>query len=260
MLLLQNGLNNVTGDPTLKPEKLLQFDLGYEYRADIVNAGIRGYHAWAFDYITFENTQTTIFPPNADTQQVSLRYVNTDLATLTGAEMFTEFLPKSPFTPFANLRFVDGIDRTRNGNFATTNGSQGNASQKDPTQVRGAASGVAGASSEALPNIPPLDTRLGLRLHDTSPKMRWSVELSNRIVSGQKRVASSLLESTTAGFSTWDIRSVFRPAINDRLVIATGVENIFDRQYREHFDFRTPSGLSVFQPGANFYLSSSLTY
>lgn len=90
--------------------------------------------------------------------------------------------------------------------------------------------------------------------------MRWSVELSNRIVSGQKRVATSLLESTTAGFSTWDLRSVFRPAGYDRLVIATGVENIFDRQYREHFDFRTPSGLSVFQTGANFYLSSSLTY
>ena len=260
MLLLQNGLNNVTGDPTLKKEKLLQFDLGYEYREDRMNAGIRGYHAWAFDYITFENTQTTVFPPNADTQQVSLRYVNTDLATLTGAEAFTELFPKSPFTPFANVRFVDGIDRTRNGNFATTNGSQGNASQKDPTQVRGAASGVTGSSSEALPNIPPLDTRIGIRLHDTSPKMRWSFELSNRIVNAQKRVATSLLESTTAGFSTWDIRSVFRPAINDRLVIATGVENIFDRQYREHFDFRTPSGLSVFQPGANFYLSSSLTY
>jgi iron complex outermembrane recepter protein len=260
MLLLQNGLNNVTGDPTLKQEKLLQFDLGYEYREDRMNAGIRGYHAWAFDYITFENTQTTYFPPNADTRQVSLRYVNTDLATLTGTEAFTELFPKSPFTPFANLRFVDGIDRTRNGHFATTNGSQGNASQKDPTQVRGAASGVTGSSSEALPNIPPLDTRVGIRFHDTSPKMRWSVELSNRIVNAQKRVATSLLESTTAGFSTWDLRSVFRPAINDRLVIASGVENIFDRQYREHFDFRTPSGLSVFQPGTNFYLSSSLTY
>ncbi len=260
MLLLQNGLNNVTGDPTLKQEKLLQIDLGYEYRAEAMNAGIRGYHAWAYDYITFENTQTTVFPPNADTRQVSLRYVNTDLATLTGAEAFSELFPKAPITPFANLRFVDGIDRTRNGNFATTNGSQGNASQKDTTQVRGAASGVAGASSEALPNIPPLDTRIGMRFHDTSPNKRWNIELSNRIVNGQKRVASSLLESTTSGFSTWDLRSVFRPAILDRLVIATGVENIFNRQYREHFDFRTPSGLSVFQPGANFYLSSSLTY
>ncbi len=260
MLLLQNGLNNVTGDPTLKKEKLLQFDLGYEYRAQAMNAGIRGYHAWAFDYLTFENTQTTNFPPDADARQVSLRYVNTDLATLTGAEAFSELFPKAPISPFANLRFVDGIDRTRNGSFATTNGSQGNASQKDPTQVRGAASGVAGASSEALPNIPPLDTRLGLRFHDTSPNKRWSIEMSTRIVNRQKRVAASLLESATAGFSTWDLRSVFRPAIHDRLVISTGVENIFDRHYREHFDYRTQSGLSVFQPGANFYLSTSLTY
>ena len=71
------------------------------------------------------------------------------------------------------------------GSFATTNGSQGNASQKDPTQVRGAASGVAGASSEALPNIPPLDTRLGLRFHDTSPKMRCAFHINRRWATGR---------------------------------------------------------------------------
>ena len=260
MLLLQNGLNNVTGDPTLNKEKLLQFDVGYESRSDAMNYGLRGYYALAYDYITFENTQTTFFPPNADTLQVSLRYVNTELATLAGGEAFGELLPNSPLTPFANLRFVNGTDRTRNGRFATTNGSSGNASRKDPTQVRGAYSGVAGASSEPLPNIPPLDIRLGWRLHDTLPSKRWNVELSTRIVNHQDRVAKSLFESTTAGFSTWDIRSIFRPSFSQRLVIATGVENLFNRNYREHFDYRTPNGLSVFQPGANFYLSTSLTY
>ncbi len=39
-----------------------------------------------------------------------------------------------------------------------------------------------------------------------------------------------------------------------------GVENIFDRLYREHLDFRNQSGLSVFQPGATFYLGANLTY
>ncbi len=260
MLLLQNGLNNVTGDPTLKIEKLLQFDLGYEHQTELYRAGIRGYHAWAFDYITFENTQTTVFPPDADTRQVSLRYVNTQLATLAGTECYSELLPNAPWTPFLNLRYVQGTDRTRNGRFATTNGSAGNPSIKDPNFVRGSASGIVGGAEEALPNIPPLDTRIGMRWHDTSRQKRWSVELSTRIVSAQNRVASSLLESPTTGFSTWDLRSIFRPAFSNRMVISTGVENIFDRRYREHFDFRTPSGLSIYQPGANFYISSSLTY
>ncbi len=144
MLLLQNGLNNVTGDPTLKREKLLQLDIGYETDTELQRSGIRGFYSWAFDYITFENTLTTVLPPNADTRQVNLRYVNTDLATIAGVEAFSEWFPKSPWTPFSTLRFVEGTDRTRNGNFATTNGSAGNPSSKDPNGVRGAASGVNG--------------------------------------------------------------------------------------------------------------------
>lgn len=39
-----------------------------------------------------------------------------------------------------------------------------------------------------------------------------------------------------------------------------GVENFTDRFYREHLDFRSPSGASVWQPGANFYVGSELLY
>ncbi len=260
LLLLQNGLNSVTGDPTLTKEKLLQIDLGYEIVSDYARAGVRGYHAWAFDYITFENTQTLLLPGNADASQVSLRYVNTELATLAGLESFTELFPQSPWTPFASLRFVEATDRTRHGNFATTNGSQGNASFKDTTQVRGAYSGVTAGSVEALPGIPPLESRLGVRFHDTSLSRRWTFEMSGRLVARQDRIAASLLETTTPGFATWDMRSVFRPFESDNWVVSTGVENMFDRRYREHFDFRTPSGLSVNQPGASFYISSNVRY
>ncbi len=260
MLLLQNGLNNVTGDPLLAKEKLLQFDLGYEVQTEWIRSGVRGYHAWAFDYITFENTQTLQLPSNIDATQVSLRYVNTDLATMAGLETFTELFPKSEWTPFASLRFVEAVDRTRNGNFATTNGVQGTASRKDTTQVRGAYSGVAGGAVEALPGIPPLESRLGLRFHDTSPSQRWTFEMAGRLVARQDRVAASLLETATPGYGIWDIRSVFRPLENKDWVVSSGVENMFDRRYREHFDFRTPSGLSVNQPGANFYISSSVQY
>jgi outer membrane receptor protein involved in Fe transport len=44
------------------------------------------------------------------------------------------------------------------------------------------------------------------------------------------------------------------------MVVALGVENMFDRSYREHFDFRNQNGLGILQPGANFYISTSLNY
>jgi iron complex outermembrane recepter protein len=262
MLLLQNGLNNVTGDPTLAKEKLFQLDLGAEYHDDWLKTGGRVFHSWGIDYITFENTQVNTVPPNGDVGQVSLRYVNTDLATILGGEWFGELVPNGPVTPFANLRVVDGRDRTRNGNFATTNGDAFNASQKVAGQARGAFNQgqIATSNAEPLPSMPPLELRIGLRLHDTSPQKIWTVDLSSRTVSRQDRVATSLLETPTGGFTTWDMRGVFRVPKVRGLVVALGVENMFDRLYREHFDFRTANGLSIFQPGANFYLSSSLSY
>ena len=262
MLLLQNGLNNVTGDPTLAKEKLFQLDLGAEYHDDWLKTGGRVFHAWGLDYITFENTLVNFVPPVGEVGQVSLRYINTDLATILGGEWFGELLPKSPITPFANLRVVDGRDRTRNGNFATTNGDAFVASQKVAGQVRGAFnnSGIVASNAEPLPSIQPLEVRIGLRYHDTSPQQLWNIEVSARAVNKQTRVATSLLETATAGFTTWDTRGVFRVQRVKGMVVSLGVENMFDRLYREHFDFRTSNGLSIYQPGANFYFSTSLSF
>jgi outer membrane receptor protein involved in Fe transport len=262
MLVLQNGLNNVTGDPTLAKERLFQFDIGAEYHDDWLKTGGRVFHSWGLDYITFENTLVNTVPPNGEVGQVSLRYVNTDLATILGGEWFGEFMPKNPVTPFANLRLVDGRDRTRNGNFATTNGDTFSASQKIAGRVRGEFNQgqVEASAEEPLPSMPPLESRLGLRLHDTSTQQAWSIDISARMVNKQTRVATSLLETATAGFTTWDTRGVFRVPKTKGAVVALGVENMFDRLYREHFDFRTASGLSIYQPGVNFYVSTSLAY
>ena len=260
MLMLQNGLNNVTGDPTLQKERLFQIDVGGEFSSDIVKTGVRGFHAWGLDYITFENTRVTNVPPAGEVGQVSLRYVNTDLVTLLGAECFGEMLPESPVTPFATMRIVAGRDRTRNGRFATTNGNAFAASQKVDGAARGFFSGVLGSNEEPLPGIPPLDARLGLRFHDTSPRKVWNVEVTARMVARQDRVATSLLETATSGFTVWDTRMLFRSKNVPSLLFATGVENMFNRRYREHFDFRTASGLSVLQPGTNFYVSTSLSF
>ncbi len=262
MLLVQNGLNNITGDPTLDSEKMLQFDVLLDYQSDLYSIGIRGFHSWAFDYITFENTSVKKKDNQVTGQveQVSLRSVNTDLATLAGFETFAELFPQKSLTPFATMRYVDGRDRTRNGNFATRDGSAFNPSQKDPNRRRGAFSGIMGADAEPLPGISPLETRIGARLRNDTKNERWNLELAARIVDNQNRVATSLLENSTPGFTVWDLRGTWKPQRKRNLTLVAGVENFTDKQYREHLDFRSLNGVSIFQPGVNFYFGADLSY
>ena len=260
MLLLQNGLNNVTGDPNLEHEKMLQFDVMLDYENDFISTGIRGFHAWAFDYVTFENTDVLQDPANGQVQQVSLRSVNTELATLTGFESFAELLPKNRLTPFATMRYVDGRDRTRNGDFATLDGDETTVSRKVRNRRRGAFSGIIGADAEPLPGIAPLETRIGARLRNDVKNERWNLELAARIVDNQDRVATSLLETPTAGFTVWDLRGTWRPSTKRDITLVSGVENFTDKQYREHLDFRSLTGVSIFQPGVNFYFGADVAY
>ena len=257
LFLLQNGENTATGDPRLAPEKLTQLDLGLQLDQGRMRGGANGFFGWIQDYITFENMR--VFPAGAP-QQISLKYVNTDLATLAGFDGFFEFDVTNWATAFVTVSYVEGQDRTRNGHFATQiNGGAGNPSTRDPTKPRGFYSGVTGPSSEPLPSILPLESRLGVRVRPPSQSARWSAELSARVVDAQNRVATSLLETPTSGFTLWDLRGTWR-ATNSCLVIA-GVENFTNKNFREHLDFRSRNGgFRVLQPGANFYLGSEIRY
>ena len=255
MFLLQNGLNTVTGDPTLAPERLWQLDVGLDYDNGRTRAGIRGFHAWARDYITFEATRTFT---TTQLEQVSLQYVNTDLATLAGGEMYFESDVNDWMTPFATLQYIEGRDHTRDGSFATQRASGGMSKQQVSGMTRGSFTALGGGSEEPLPGISPLESRVGIRLHEPSVTPTWAVELSARIVDNQDRVAESLAESRTPGFTVWDIRGSWQ-AYDDLLIVA-GVENFTDNNYQEHLDFRSQNGIQVFQPGVNFYVGTDLTY
>lgn len=258
MFVLQNGQNTVTGDPRLSPERAWQLDLGISWDYPRFRGGINGFHTWALDYITFENLNVYRGPPVGNVEQVSLKYVNTDLATFVGAELYAEYDWNCWLTPFAMLSYVDGRDRTRDGDFATRRAFPFNPSVRVPGLPRGFFSGAGGADAEPLPGVPPLESRVGIRLHQPCPRPRWSVELTARIVNDQRRVATSLLETPTSGFTVWDLRTFWRAT--DCLLIVTGVENFTDKQYREHLDFRAENGIAVYQPGINFYVGGELTY
>lgn len=260
MFLLQNGLNTVTGDPRLNPERRTQIDLGLAYDDDRFRAGVTGFHAWVNDRITFEAMSVRRGPPFGNIEQVNLRYVNTDLAALYGFEANAEYDVAPWVSVFSTLNYVEGTDLSRNGNYATQQASGATASQQVSGVARGtfANTGAALNNHEPLPGIAPLVARSGVRFNGHLWDTLWNVELAARMVGAQDRVASSLLESTTPGFTVFDLRTHW--LVNHHLSFVSGVENITDKNYREHFDFRSASGLSVYQPGVNFYFGSELQY
>src|SRR5262249_47657163 len=91
MFLLQRGLNTITGDPKLDKEQCLQTDLHLSQESERFRGMVTAYQAWLFDYITYENMSVAVGPPNGQVEQVNLKYVNTDLATLAGVEAHSEY-------------------------------------------------------------------------------------------------------------------------------------------------------------------------
>lgn len=260
MFLIQNGLNTVTGNPLLRPETMAQVDLGLTYQDEQLWAGLSGFHGWGIDYITFENTRQIPGPPLGEVAQTNLQYVNTDLATFAGFEAFAQHETREWLTSFATVSYVDGRDRTRNGNFATQMvGGAGTPTMQVAGLNRGALSGsnVTNLTQEPLPGILPMDARLGFRLHGADSS-RWGTEISARVVRMQNRVATSLNETPTAGFTIWDLRGYWQAGQTMRLV--GGLENFGNKTYREHLDFRTPSGYQLLQPGITFYFGSELAF
>lgn len=258
LLLLQNGLNIVTGDPRLDKESVLQCDATIDHTSDSYRWGARAFHSWAYDYITVENTDV-VFDFMGNVNQVNLRYVNTDLATFTGFEFFAQAFTDAVLSPYINMAYVDARDRTRNGSFATQAAVFG-ASQRVAGLSRGAFSGVAGAGAEPLPGISPLEVNVGVRITDPSPQQSWNLEINTRVVDNQDRVATSLLESTTPGFTVYDLRGNLRPSRFDHVLLVAGIENLTDKRYQEHLDFRSQDGPPVLQSGFNFYFGTDIQY
>ena len=161
MFLLQNGLNTVTGDPLLDVERAWQIDVGLRYDQGPLAFEIHGFHSWVLDYITFENLG--VGRPFGTPEQVQLKFVNTELATLVGAEFNLSMKLGRTSTTYAAVSYISGRDHTRNGNFATRRASLlFRPSVQVPGLPRGYFSDVPGAAEEPLPGVLPLDSRLRL--------------------------------------------------------------------------------------------------
>jgi outer membrane receptor protein involved in Fe transport len=254
--VIQNGFNYVLGNADLSAEQAHQLDISLRADYERFRLSLNGFYAWIHNYITYElvDPQGKLIAGGAfgSTPLRGLRYLNTDLATLSGAEAYCEWDVLDWLTPFGTLSYVEGRDYTRNGRDASTLPPP--LLPLTPASPRG---GVFGPAQEPLPQIPPIESRLGFRVHQAGKSPRWAVEISARVVGPQDRVAETLTEVATPGFTTYDLRTYWQ--VNKGLLLTAGVENFTDKTYREHLDLRTP-GLGFLQPGINFYFGAKMDY
>ncbi|TWU42042.1 TonB-dependent receptor [Novipirellula artificiosorum] len=235
---LQRGLTFLQGDPELNPERLFQLDVGTRFEDRDVSFGLHGYYSWIKDYITYD-----LFDPagTVDGFQQGASMVNTDLATIAGFETYGQYAASDYVTLFGIMSYVEGRDHHRT-----------NPARRSEFIDR---SGNLDVESEPLPGISPLETRLGILLQDPSPEKRWGIELMARIVDNQDRVAATLEEIETPGFTIYTLRTYRRI---DQWLLTAGVENLTDKFYREHIDYR--SGYGVYRPGIGFYVGCEVAY
>ena len=234
--IIQSGFSRVIGDPGLKKERLWQVDASTEFKIRETEFRISGFHSWVLDYITF--TGNVINDPGGARL---LRHINTDLATLTGAELYAERPLSDRLTGFGTFHVVDGRDR----------------------DIR-----------KPLFGISPMEGRAGLRLVDGEDGSKWGVEFSARIVDDQDRLGGLRIGTTTVvdiidlevptpGFTTFQIRGYWN--VTDSLHVVAGIENLFDRNYLEHLSLRLPddgafTGTRVLEPGFAPYMTVEWTF
>lgn len=242
--ILQQGFTSPLGNPALSPEQAYQMDVGIKADYECFHSGANAYYSFIDDYITYAALSSI---NGIQQNSLAVQFTNTALATLAGFETYAEYDLYDWLTPFATMSYVDGRDHTRDHRGNVITNFNGNV-------IPGA--GQQGSPQEPLPQIAPLETKIGIRLHQAVKDPRWGVEIVARIVDSQNAVATSLLEQRTPGFTVYNARAYWQ--VRKGWLLTGGIENFTNLNYQEHLDLRT--GLGVFQPGFNAYVGTQLRY
>ncbi|MBJ9242539.1 TonB-dependent copper receptor [Citrobacter koseri] len=119
---------------------------------------------------------------------------------------------------------------------------------------------------QPLPQIPPLEARLGL----TWECGDWSSTGLLRLVSSQHRVAINEGNvvgkdfDSSAGFAIFSANAAYR--LNKSVKLSAGVDNLFDKAYSEHLNlagnssFGYSANTSVNEPGRTFWGKVNVTF
>ena len=118
----------------------------------------------------------------------------------------------------------------------------------------------------ALPQMPPLEARLGLD-YAQGP---WSAGVLWRLVAAQRRYAQGQGNvvgqdlGPSAGFGVVSAHADYR--FNRYLKLALGVDNLFDKTYAEHLNlagnsgFGYPGGVRINEPGRTLWLRADVKF
>lgn len=115
------------------------------------------------------------------------------------------------------------------------------------------------SDGEALPQMPPLEARLGL----TYQRQDWSAGALWRLVDGQGRVADGRGNvvgqdlGDSAGFAVFSLNGAYR--VTQQVKLSAGVDNLFNKNYVEHLNlggdggFGFPADTRIDEPGRTLW-------
>ena len=218
------------GNPALDPEAKHEVDVGFEYNAERLRLACSLFAARVEDYIY--NSVVDRFDVNGDGTPDRIRgFENLD-ATFMGGELSGDLNVASGLTLPFSVAYVRGRNETDN---------------------------------RDLPEIPPLDLRLAVRLFGTTGEHRWWSEFGARYADSQNHVDPLFPEDATPDFSVFHLRAGVKLA--ERVELTLGVENLFDNDYHEHLTREAmlgtgdlAKGSEIPEPGRYLHASVRTTF
>ena len=199
------------GNPGLDPEESFEVDTGIHARwGRLVMDGALFYNRIE-DYMLQYILDRTFQCPHGPCNLRGFR--NLDHATLLGAELSLSYALRENLSLHGSFAYVHGENEE---------------------------------DDRALPEIPPLEGRLGLRYEHPHWGLWFNPML--RLAQSQHRIDTAFGEDATQGHVTVDIGAGWR--LFGRHELMLHVENLFDKNYNEHLTRENPfTGREVFEPG-----------
>ena len=210
----------VVGNPNLKPESGINFDMSLKVRTSKYAGSITYFNNYYRDFLSnelaYDRTGNPIRIPSGQTSTSVFQTVNIGRARIQGFEADFEMpfrIGNGFLTPNGNISYLHGDDLEAN---------------------------------QPLNTISPIRTVLSLRWQNL--RKNYFTEWTTRIVNKQERLSDSFFQSNGGaepGFAVSDIRGGYTfKRENYRLSFNVGVTNLFDRYYREQFNFAPARGRS----------------
>lgn len=200
-----NQVGKPTAYETVDPEKTTQLDIGLQYAEGPLEAWVSAYAGVVKDYILFS------YGPGANPLH-TISWVDNIDARIAGAELGGSYKLTENWKTDASLAYAWGENTTDN---------------------------------RAMPQIPPLEARLGL----TYEKGDWSAAGLWRVVAAQNRVAEMQGNVTSkdfdesSGFGVLSLNAAYRVSKNFKL--SAGVDNLLDKAYSEHLNQAGNAGVGM---------------